>query len=73
MSIMNEKLSENPSFSVRKSGHPDPYGACVVYWMQMVLTGWMHNYLRMHWAKKNSAWADRAVFGKARYMSSITF
>jgi deoxyribodipyrimidine photo-lyase len=34
MSIMIEKLTDNPCITVRKSGHPDPDGDCVVYWMQ---------------------------------------
>lgn len=34
MSIMIEKLRDNPCITVRKSGHPDPDGDCVVYWMQ---------------------------------------
>jgi deoxyribodipyrimidine photo-lyase len=34
MSIMIEKLRDNPCITVRKSGNPDPDGDCVVYWMQ---------------------------------------
>jgi deoxyribodipyrimidine photo-lyase len=29
-----ERLAENPRISIRRKGQPDPYGQCVVYWMQ---------------------------------------
>ena len=31
--------------------------------MQMVKTGWMHNYLRMYWAKKILEWAPNPALG----------
>jgi deoxyribodipyrimidine photo-lyase len=35
--------------------------------MQMVLTGWMHNYMRMYWAKKILEWSDSPAqaYGRA--------
>jgi deoxyribodipyrimidine photo-lyase len=29
--------------------------------MQMVTTGWMHNYVRMYWAKKILEWSRSAA------------
>jgi len=29
-----DKLSDNPRIAVRRHGHPDPNGNCIVYWMQ---------------------------------------
>jgi deoxyribodipyrimidine photo-lyase len=33
------KLSQDPRVTVRRAGSPDPYGACVVYWMQRAQRG----------------------------------
>ena len=34
-----QKLSNDPRVTVRRAGHPDPEGLCVVYWMQRAQRG----------------------------------
>jgi hypothetical protein len=66
------------AYLVKNTMVPAPSGRDDVLWnaaqKEMVFTGWMHNYMRMYWAKKILEWSpstaiayQRAVWLKDRY------